>query len=110
MNYISEFMSRIRLRNQLLKAEVDARMHRGGSPDDRLACSPSASTETWMTQEDEVRYRRILAKLHYGEPTNNREYERLLTDDERGYLDSYVIQQRWASVWIRRMNQSGPMG
>jgi hypothetical protein len=63
-----------------------------------------------MTQEDEVRYRRILAKLHYGEPTSKREYESLLTDEERGYLDSYVIQQRWSSVWLKGMNQTGPVG
>jgi len=103
MNYTSEFMSRSRLRNQVLEAEVDARMHRGGSLADQSVCLPSASTETWMTQEDEVRYRRILAMLHYGEPTSNWEYESLLTDEERGYLDAYVIHQRWASIWLKRM-------
>ena len=55
-----------------------------------------------MTESEEIRYRRLMAMLHYGEATATPEYEALLTEGEREYLDAYLIQQRWAVLWLER--------
>jgi hypothetical protein len=93
------FMTKRKLREELLRAETEARLH---SPiqlthdlnQPLMAAAPGST----MTREDEIRYRRTMAKLHYGETTANPEYEALLTKGEKDYLDAYLIQKRWAKL------------
>ena len=97
-----QFMTKKELRENLLRSETEARLRgpdqQAEDPEQRLLATTGAS----MTAEDEIRYRRIMAMLHYGEETANSEYEALLTEGERDYLDVYVIQQRWAQLWSER--------
>jgi hypothetical protein len=89
MKVLRHFMSKGWLRNQLLHAEADARLHSTGSNVEDPIHGISASFVPQMTEEDEVRYRRVMAKLHYGEETAIPEYEALLTEGEKDYLDGY---------------------
>lgn len=93
MTFLPCLSPKARLREMLLQAEADARLHPRQPPAEAPRWSHQEPSEGWMTMEDEVRYRRILAKLHYGEPTEIPEYEVLLTDREREHLDSYLLKK-----------------
>ena len=98
---LTRYFRRRRLAQRLIQAEAEARLRDKQSELEEPAKCPSGSLEGTMTEIDMVRYRRIIAKLHYGEDTANPEYEALLTQGERDYLDAYVIQQRWGLFWAR---------
>ncbi len=68
---------------------------------------PSDCTSGIVSDFDEIGYRRIMAKLHYGEPTANPEYESLLTEQERENLDGYLVQSRWADFLAKKMHCDG---
>jgi len=97
-----QFMTKNGLREKLLQSETEARLRgpdqQAEEPEQRQLATTGAS----MTEEDEIRYRRIMAKLHYGEATANLEYASHLTEGEKDYLDAYVIHQRWAKLWLER--------
>jgi hypothetical protein len=98
MKFLFQFVAKRRLRKALLQAEADARLHGPCLVADDPDWRPSVSTGTRLSAEEEIRYRRIMAKLHYGEDTANPEYEALLTQDEKNYLDAFIIQDRWAKL------------
>ena len=93
-----------KLREMLLQAETEARL-RGPLPVDDPEWLPPSMPGPSMTTEEEIRYGRMMAMLHYGEETANPQYETLLTVGEKDYLDAYVIQQRWVGMWLRQQQE-----
>lgn len=98
---LTRYFRRRRLAHLLVQAETEARLCDKQSELEEPAKCPSGSLKGTMTEVDMIRYRRIMAKLHYGKDTANPEYEALLTQIERDHLDAYVIQQRWGQFWAR---------
>ncbi len=99
------FMTQRRLREGLLQAETEARLRGPDRQSDEPEWQPSVTIGASMSDEDEVKYRRILAMLHYGEESAVPEYEALLTEGEKEYHDGYILQQRWAKVWAPQNRQ-----
>jgi hypothetical protein len=87
------------LREALLQSEVEARLRGPVQHANNLESQLPAPAESPLSEEEETRYRRLMAKLHYGEETAIPEYEALLTEREKEYLDAYAIQQRWSKLW-----------
>jgi hypothetical protein len=101
MNFF-KFNTKKQFREKLLRSETEARLRGPGQQAEDPEQCLLATTGASMTEGDEIRYRRIMAMLHYGEPTANPEHEAPLAEGERDYLDVYVIQQRWAKLWLER--------
>jgi len=97
-----QFMRQRKLRESLLHAEVEARLRGPVQEPDEVESQLSAMAKPSLSEEEEIRYRRLMAMLHYGENTANPEHEALLTDGEKEYLDGYLIHQRWAKFWLER--------
>ena len=97
-----QFMTKSRVREALLRSETEVRLRGPHPPAVHPVKLQHTSTATSMNEEDELRFRRIMAILHYGEETANTEYEALLAEGEKDYLDGYIVQQRWAQLWIGR--------
>lgn len=91
----------------LFQAEIESRLRVPYTTADLPLQFPSDGTSGIVPDFDEFGYRRIMAKLHYGEPTANPEYEALLTEQEREYLDGYLIQSRWAGFLVKKMYCDG---
>ena len=101
MSFSSQFVAKKWLREELLRSESEARLRGPDQQADGLEWHHLGATVSSMTEEDEVKYRRIMAKLHYGEETAIPEYEALLTEGEKECLDAHVIQRRWAQLWFK---------
>lgn len=99
MKFSFKFMTKMRIRTELFRAEAEARWRGNDLQVEDPDWRPSVSTCSPMTEDEEIRYRRIMAKLHYGKETATPEYEAFLTQEERDHLDAYVIQQRWSEFW-----------
>jgi hypothetical protein len=93
------------VREGLFQAEIEGRLRGPFTSPEFPHTSTFDITQARMTDIDEFRYRRIMAKLHYGEPTANPEYEALLTPQERNHLDAYLIHSRWADFLTREMRR-----
>ena len=68
-----------KVRELLLQAETEARL-RGPVALEDPEWLPPAMAASSMTAEEEIRYGRIMAMLHYGEETANPHYVALLTE------------------------------
>ena len=95
-----QFMRQRKLRESLLQAEVEARLRGPVQQPDDLESRLFAMAVPPLSEDEEIRYRRLMAMLHYGKKTANPKYEALLTYGEKDYLDGYVVQQRWAQLWL----------
>ena len=93
------------IRESLFQAEIACRLKVPYATGDLPNRIPSDCNPGTVPDIDESGYRRIMAKLHYGEPTANPEYEAMLTDQEREYLDAYLIQSRWAEFLTKEMRR-----
>lgn len=101
-----QFLRQRMLREALLQSEVEARLRGPVQQDKDIESQLPDTAESPLSEEEEIRYRRLLARLHYGEETAIPEYEALLTEGEKDYLDAYVVQQRWAQLRLRQNRAS----
>lgn len=56
-----------------------------------------------LSEAEELRFRRILAIMHYGEEGEDLAGRKVLTQGEQDGLDAYVIRQRWARFRASQM-------
>ena len=86
------------LAERLIRAEIEG-SQKTKQPIDEASLVLDKNYVSWMTEDDMIRYRRILAKLHYGEKDADPQNEALLTQEERDNLDAYLIRKRWGQFW-----------
>ena len=95
-----QFLRQRMLREALRQSEVEARLRGPVQHDKDIEIQLPDTAGPPLSEEEEIRYRRLLARLHYGKETAIPEYEALLTEGEKEYLDAYAIQQRWSKLWL----------
>jgi len=106
MRFSFWFRKRPSVFERLVQAE------REGPPQGHLGAGEEGSLlleegyKTWMTEADNTRYRRILAKLTYGEDDADPANLALLTALERDHLEAYVIQKRWGRFLAQQRGTS----
>ena len=66
-------------------------------------CMPIDEAGPAISPEDNRKFRRILAMVHYGEPGEDLAGRELLSEGEREYLDAYALSERWARFRVSQM-------